>query len=196
MAHEVTAKAIQMERRIRFQYGNEFVAKPYNTALPPGARAKSAQKTEVIGRVAYLSSPWSTNALTTRNVSSNGSSSNLKEANTTNNNTSSSNSNSNNNHTNTNSISIASLTSSNNTNIKPNSSTTTTTRSTGSRKGTPTPASASLSSSALEDMYGVEKSTEPRYFECTNCGRKIAGSRFAAHLERCLGGRNSRHKDR
>ncbi|ODQ66823.1 hypothetical protein NADFUDRAFT_50726 [Nadsonia fulvescens var. elongata DSM 6958] len=44
------------------------------------------------------------------------------------------------------------------------------------------------------DIYGKEKSTEVRYFECVNCARKIAGSRFAAHIERCLGGRTGRNK--
>lgn len=28
------------------------------------------------------------------------------------------------------------------------------------------------------------------YFQCSNCDRKIAGSRFAAHLDKCLGGRS------
>ncbi|GME89338.1 unnamed protein product [[Candida] boidinii] len=27
------------------------------------------------------------------------------------------------------------------------------------------------------------------YFSCSNCNRKIAGSRFASHIDRCLGGR-------
>lgn len=65
-----------------------------------------------------------------------------------------------------------------------------------SRKATPTPSAVTPLASALEDMYGIEKSSEPRYFECLSCKRKIAGSRFAAHLDRCLGGRNSRHKER
>jgi hypothetical protein len=43
-----------------------------------------------------------------------------------------------------------------------------------------------------KDIYGNEKSTDIRYFKCTNCGRNIAGTRFAAHIERCLSGRNSR----
>lgn len=101
MAHEVTAKALQLEHKIRNNYGTDFIAKPYSTALPPGTRAKSAQKTEVVGRVQY--------------VQVNG-----------------------------------------------------------------------------QDMYGNEKPTDVRYFECTSCGRKISGNRFAAHMERCLNGRNSR----
>ncbi|TID13893.1 hypothetical protein CANINC_004841 [Pichia inconspicua] len=28
------------------------------------------------------------------------------------------------------------------------------------------------------------------YFSCSNCGRKIAGSRFGAHIDKCLGGRS------
>lgn len=28
------------------------------------------------------------------------------------------------------------------------------------------------------------------YFNCSNCGRKIAGSRFGAHIDKCLGGRS------
>lgn len=28
------------------------------------------------------------------------------------------------------------------------------------------------------------------YFKCSNCDRKIAGSRFAAHIDKCLGGRS------
>ena len=103
MAHEVTAQALQIEKRIRAQYGQDFIAKPYNTTLPPGIRAKSAQKTEVAGRVAYIKVPG-------------------------------------------------------------------------------------------QDMYGNEKPNDVRYFECLNCSRKIAGSRFAAHMERCLNGRNSRTK--
>lgn len=103
MAHEVTSQALQLEKRIRGQYGSDFIAKPYNTTLPPGIRAKSAQKTEVAGRVAYIKVQG-------------------------------------------------------------------------------------------QDMYGNEKSNDVRYFECLNCSRKIAGSRFAAHMERCLNGRNSRAK--
>lgn len=103
IAHEVTSQAIQIEKQIRSQYGPDFVAKPYNTKLPPGVRAKSAQRTELAGRVAYVKASG-------------------------------------------------------------------------------------------RDMYGNEKSSDVRYFECLNCSRKIAGSRFAAHMERCLNGRNSRTK--
>ncbi|CAN6657003.1 hypothetical protein TRVA0_029S01178 [Trichomonascus vanleenenianus] len=42
------------------------------------------------------------------------------------------------------------------------------------------------------DIYGKEKNTQVQYFECSNCKRKVAGSRFAAHIERCLSGRNNR----
>lgn len=28
------------------------------------------------------------------------------------------------------------------------------------------------------------------YFQCSNCDRKIAGSRFSAHVDKCLGGRS------
>jgi hypothetical protein len=44
------------------------------------------------------------------------------------------------------------------------------------------------------DIYGNEKPTDARYFQCSNCERKIAGNRFAAHIVRCLSGRNSRLK--
>lgn len=37
------------------------------------------------------------------------------------------------------------------------------------------------------DIYGLEKSTEVRYFECLNCERQVAGHRFAAHIARCSG---------
>jgi SAGA-associated factor 11 len=43
------------------------------------------------------------------------------------------------------------------------------------------------------DIYGNQKETDTRYFECSNCGRKIAGTRFAAHIERCLSGRKARN---
>lgn len=45
-----------------------------------------------------------------------------------------------------------------------------------------------------KDIYGNEKPTDVQYFKCTNCGRKVAGTRFAAHIERCLSGRNSRQR--
>ncbi|KAI0462114.1 hypothetical protein LJB42_004201 [Komagataella kurtzmanii] len=31
--------------------------------------------------------------------------------------------------------------------------------------------------------------TDTEYFTCLNCDRKIAGNRFASHVDRCLGGR-------
>lgn len=43
-----------------------------------------------------------------------------------------------------------------------------------------------------KDIYGNQKETDTRYFECSNCGRQIAGSRFAAHVQRCLSGRKAR----
>ncbi|KAK9365777.1 hypothetical protein V1509DRAFT_632111 [Lipomyces kononenkoae] len=51
---------------------------------------------------------------------------------------------------------------------------------------------------AGQDIYGRAKqhaSVSGSYFECTNCTRKVAGSRYAAHLERCLGGRGTRNKN-
>ncbi|ODQ79832.1 hypothetical protein BABINDRAFT_13437 [Babjeviella inositovora NRRL Y-12698] len=45
------------------------------------------------------------------------------------------------------------------------------------------------------DIYGNEglkQADASRYFVCSNCTRKIAGSRFAAHVDRCLGGRLAR----
>ncbi|KAK9462355.1 uncharacterized protein V1516DRAFT_689246 [Lipomyces oligophaga] len=47
------------------------------------------------------------------------------------------------------------------------------------------------------DIYGHGKqqsSDSIVYFACLNCSRKIASSRYAAHLQRCLGGRASRNK--
>ncbi|KAK9478469.1 hypothetical protein V1514DRAFT_330792 [Lipomyces japonicus] len=44
------------------------------------------------------------------------------------------------------------------------------------------------------DIYGRTKqaaSDSASYFECVNCSRKIASSRYAAHLERCLSGRGA-----
>jgi len=41
------------------------------------------------------------------------------------------------------------------------------------------------------DIFGNEKQSDSsRYFTCDNCTRKIAGNRFAAHIDRCLGGRS------
>lgn len=41
------------------------------------------------------------------------------------------------------------------------------------------------------DIFGNEKQSDSsRYFTCDNCSRKIAGNRFAAHIDRCLGGRS------
>lgn len=42
-----------------------------------------------------------------------------------------------------------------------------------------------------KDIYGQDKlklksSETSRYFECENCGRKIAGGRFAQHINKCL----------
>lgn len=41
------------------------------------------------------------------------------------------------------------------------------------------------------DIYGQEKTKlktaeTSRYFQCDNCGRKIAGGRFALHVNKCL----------
>ncbi|KAK9316639.1 hypothetical protein V1522DRAFT_400772 [Lipomyces starkeyi] len=49
-----------------------------------------------------------------------------------------------------------------------------------------------------QDIYGRAKqhaSESGSYFECANCARKVAASRYAAHLERCLGGRGARNKN-
>lgn len=42
-----------------------------------------------------------------------------------------------------------------------------------------------------KDIYGQDKvklktSETSRYFECGNCGRQIAGGRFAQHINKCL----------
>lgn len=42
-----------------------------------------------------------------------------------------------------------------------------------------------------KDIYGQDKiklksSETSRYFECGNCGRQIAGGRFALHINKCL----------
>lgn len=40
------------------------------------------------------------------------------------------------------------------------------------------------------DVFGQEKVPDSsRYFSCVQCSRRIAGNRFAIHLDRCLGGR-------
>lgn len=36
----------------------------------------------------------------------------------------------------------------------------------------------------------VVGSAQDTYFKCSNCDRKIAGSRFGAHIDKCLGGRS------
>ncbi|EGW31662.1 uncharacterized protein SPAPADRAFT_62278 [Spathaspora passalidarum NRRL Y-27907] len=41
------------------------------------------------------------------------------------------------------------------------------------------------------DVYGQDKiklksAETSRYFSCENCGRKIAGGRFASHVNKCL----------
>ncbi|KAK7208002.1 hypothetical protein BZA70DRAFT_272705 [Myxozyma melibiosi] len=48
------------------------------------------------------------------------------------------------------------------------------------------------------DIYGQPKqqASDPNsYYECSNCARKIAVSRYAAHLERCLSGRSTRTRN-
>ncbi|CAK7896504.1 SAGA-associated factor 11 [[Candida] anglica] len=45
--------------------------------------------------------------------------------------------------------------------------------------------------SSTKDIYGQDKlklksSEGSRYFQCENCGRKIAGGRFAQHINKCL----------
>lgn len=35
-------------------------------------------------------------------------------------------------------------------------------------------------------IINLEKNGADLYFSCDNCGRKISGNRFSAHLERCL----------
>lgn len=42
-----------------------------------------------------------------------------------------------------------------------------------------------------KDIYGQDKtklksSETSRYFQCENCARKIAGGRFAQHINKCL----------
>lgn len=36
----------------------------------------------------------------------------------------------------------------------------------------------------------VVGTAQDTYFKCSNCDRKIAGSRFGAHIDKCLGGRS------
>lgn len=48
-----------------------------------------------------------------------------------------------------------------------------------------------LELTSSKDIYGQDKqklktAESSRYFECDNCGRKIAGGRFAQHLNKCL----------
>ncbi|KAG0680666.1 hypothetical protein C6P40_004185 [Pichia californica] len=44
-----------------------------------------------------------------------------------------------------------------------------------------------LGSKANSIVMGTAQDT---YFKCSNCDRKIAGSRFSAHVDKCLGGRS------
>lgn len=44
---------------------------------------------------------------------------------------------------------------------------------------------------ATTDIFGnnqqkVKLSDSARYFECAQCGRKIAGTRYAQHISKCL----------
>ncbi|KAK6459566.1 uncharacterized protein RJT20DRAFT_17064 [Scheffersomyces xylosifermentans] len=44
---------------------------------------------------------------------------------------------------------------------------------------------------STKDIFGQDKtklktSEASRYFSCENCGRKIAGGRFAQHVNKCL----------
>lgn len=42
-----------------------------------------------------------------------------------------------------------------------------------------------------ENVNQIKTGTaQDTYFKCSNCDRKIAGSRFAAHIDKCLGGRS------
>lgn len=44
-----------------------------------------------------------------------------------------------------------------------------------------------------KDVFGNDKISDSSiYFSCPNCSRNIAGSRFANHINRCLGGRNTK----
>lgn len=36
----------------------------------------------------------------------------------------------------------------------------------------------------------VVGTAQDTYFKCSNCNRKISGSRFGAHIDKCLGGRS------
>ncbi|KAH3669287.1 hypothetical protein OGAPHI_001408 [Ogataea philodendri] len=40
-----------------------------------------------------------------------------------------------------------------------------------------------------KDIFGKNTASGDSYFQCLNCDRKIAGGRFAAHIDKCLGGR-------
>lgn len=45
--------------------------------------------------------------------------------------------------------------------------------------------------SSTKDIYGQDKqklkmSETSKYFQCENCGRNIAGGRFAQHMTKCL----------
>lgn len=45
--------------------------------------------------------------------------------------------------------------------------------------------------SSSKDIYGQDKqklkmSETSKYFQCENCGRSIAGGRFAQHMTKCL----------
>ncbi|KAH3681439.1 hypothetical protein WICPIJ_007596 [Wickerhamomyces pijperi] len=38
----------------------------------------------------------------------------------------------------------------------------------------------------VQQISNMDKNGADMYFACENCGRKISGNRFSAHLERCL----------
>jgi hypothetical protein len=63
--------------------------------------------------------------------------------------------------------------------------------------GTPTRATSPNKPQPKTDIYGRVTTKEPKYpISCPTCGRNITVSRFAAHLEKCLGisGRGSSTK--
>ncbi|KAG7727489.1 hypothetical protein KL933_002423 [Ogataea haglerorum] len=40
------------------------------------------------------------------------------------------------------------------------------------------------------EIFPRSANSSDAYFQCLNCERKIAGGRFAAHIDKCLGGRS------
>ncbi|CAX43072.1 SAGA-associated factor, putative [Candida dubliniensis CD36] len=43
-----------------------------------------------------------------------------------------------------------------------------------------------MENSTIQDKSKLKQLETSRYFQCLNCGRNIAGGRFASHISKCL----------